>query len=59
MLAASDLLAPGRQLRGHPAENVLRGEVKHNLVVRDLVMIDGDGRVLAAARGQTHGWACR
>jgi signal transduction histidine kinase/ActR/RegA family two-component response regulator len=53
LAAMSDLLAPGGRFEVGPAENILRGEVKRNLEYRDLVIIDGDGRVLAAAREQT------
>ena len=48
-----DLLAPAGAFEAGSAEHILRGEVKRNLEYRDLVVIDGDGRVLAAARGQT------
>ena len=48
-----DLLAPGGAYAVDAAEHVLRGEVKRNLEYRDLVVIDGDGHVLAAAREQT------
>ena len=48
-----DLLAPGGAFEVDAAEHVLRGEVKRNLEYRDLVVIDGDGHVLAAAREQT------
>ena len=53
LAAMSDLLAPRGTFDVGPAENILRGEVKRNLEYRDLVIIDGDGRVLAAAREQT------
>ena len=53
LAAMSDLLAPGGTFEVGPAENILRGEVKRNLEYRDLVVIDGAGRVLAAAREQT------
>jgi signal transduction histidine kinase/ActR/RegA family two-component response regulator len=49
----SDLLAPGGNFEVGAAEHVLRGEVKRNLEYRDLVVIDGDGHVLVAAREQT------
>jgi signal transduction histidine kinase/ActR/RegA family two-component response regulator len=48
-----DLLTPGGAFEVDAAEHVLRGEVKRNLEYRDLVVIDGDGHVLAAARAQT------
>ncbi len=53
LAAMSDLLAPGGTFEVGPAEKILRGEVKRNLEYRDLVVIDRDGRVLAAAREQT------
>ncbi len=49
----SDLLAPRGVFDVGPAEHALRGEVKRNLEYRDLVIIDADGHVLAAARAQT------
>ena len=49
----SDLLAPGGTFERSAAENMLRGVVKRNLSLRDLAVIDADGRVLAAAREQT------
>ena len=49
----SDLLAPGGTFERSAAENMLRGIVKRNLSLRDLAVIDADGRVLAAAREQT------
>jgi signal transduction histidine kinase/ActR/RegA family two-component response regulator len=49
----SNLLAPGGTFEVGAAERVLRGETKRNLEYRDLVVIDGDGHVLAAARDQT------
>ena len=49
----SDLLAPGGTFERGAAERILRGVVKRNLSLRDLAVIDADGRVLAAAREQT------
>ena len=49
----SDLLAPGGTFERSAAEHMLRGIVKRNLSLRDLAVIDADGRVLAAAREQT------
>jgi signal transduction histidine kinase/ActR/RegA family two-component response regulator len=49
----SDLLAPDGAFQVASAEHVLRGEIKRNLEYRDLVVIDADGHVLAAARPQT------
>jgi signal transduction histidine kinase/ActR/RegA family two-component response regulator len=49
----SDVLAPGGMFEVETAEHVLRGEIRRNLEYRDLVIIDGDGHVLAAAREQT------
>ncbi len=48
-----DLLAPGGAFEVDAAEHVLRSEIKRNLEYRDLVVIDGDGHVLAAAREST------
>ncbi len=48
-----DLLAPEGAFEVDAAQHVLRGEVKRNLEYRDLVVIDGEGHVLAAAREQT------
>jgi signal transduction histidine kinase/ActR/RegA family two-component response regulator len=53
LAAMAELIAPGGSFEVGLAENVLRGEVKRNLEYRDLVIVDGDGRVLAAAREQT------
>jgi signal transduction histidine kinase/CheY-like chemotaxis protein len=49
----SDVLAPGGAFEVGLAEHVLRGETRRNLEYRDLVVIDGEGHVLAAAREQT------
>jgi len=53
LAAMKELLAPEGRFEVAPAENVLRGEVKRNLEYRDLVIVDGAGQVLAAAREQT------
>lgn len=48
-----ELLAPHGTFDRGAAERVLRSVVKRNLAFRDLVAIDADGQVLAAAREQT------
>ena len=48
-----DLLSPGGVFEEPSAHHVLLGEVKRNLEYRDLVIVDGEGHVLAAAREQT------
>jgi signal transduction histidine kinase/ActR/RegA family two-component response regulator len=48
-----DLLAPTGTIERSSAERTLRGIVKRKLELRDLAVIDADGRVLAAAREQT------
>jgi signal transduction histidine kinase/ActR/RegA family two-component response regulator len=49
----SDLVAPDGRFDVDVAERVLRGEVKRNLEYRDLLVIDADRQVLAAARPQS------
>ena len=48
-----DLLTRDGVFEVDAAERVLRGEIKRNLEYRDLVILDGEGHVLAAARRQT------
>ena len=49
----SDLVAPGGHFDVAVAEHVLRGEVKRNLEYRDLLILDADRHVLAAARPES------
>jgi signal transduction histidine kinase/ActR/RegA family two-component response regulator len=49
----TDLLAPAGSLEKVQAQRALRGVVKRNLEFRDLAVIDGAGKVIAAAREQT------
>jgi signal transduction histidine kinase/ActR/RegA family two-component response regulator len=49
----SDLLTLDGTFEVGRAEHMLRGEVRRNLEFRDVVVMDGDGHVLAAAREQT------
>ena len=49
----SDLLAPGGVFEVERAQQMLRGELKRNLEYQELVLLDGEGHVVASAREQT------
>jgi signal transduction histidine kinase/ActR/RegA family two-component response regulator len=53
LAAMSELLVASGAFDVAAAERVLSSEVRRNLEYRDLVIMDGDGHVLAAARPQT------
>lgn len=48
-----ELIAPDGTLDRSRAQRQLRGVLKRNLVLRDLAVVDADGRVLAAGQEQT------
>jgi len=48
-----EVMVPGSASDVERAERMLRGELRRNLEYQDLVLLDADGRVVAAAREQT------